>query len=177
MKLLIAILISLMSMCVAAQDSLFLYEQHAADYFIDSLLSKEFSKSKTVFFSSRVDNKHTVLDSPVGFSNYKSTRNPDTSKYYLVRRDLEEIEKMDMDDIRLRVKQINGFAIYLYDKVENVNKEGELFIEIRKRYTYRTDLFVVQLLVYSKDFKTNYFFEFNRNSKKVNQWYKTEWMF
>lgn len=164
-------------MCATAQDSLFLYEQQAADYFFDSLITKEFSTSKTVFFSGRMDNKHTVLDSPVGFSKYKSTRNPDTSKYYVVRRDQAEIEKMDMGDVRLRVKKISGVAIYLYDQAENVNKERELFIEIRKRYTYRPDLFVVQLSVYSKDLKTNYFFEFNRNSKKINQWYKTMWMY
>lgn len=177
MKLLIALLISLMSVCATAQDSLFLYEQQAADYFFDSLLTKEFSKNKTVFFSGRIDNKHAILDSPVGFSNYKSTRNPDTSRYYIVKSDQIEIEGMNLNEIRLRVKKMSGFEIYLYDKAENVNKERELFIEIRKRYTYRPDLFVVQLIVYSKEFKTNYFFEFNRNSKKVNQWYKTQWKF
>jgi|JI10StandDraft_1071094.scaffolds.fasta_scaffold835156_1 hypothetical protein len=177
MKKVLIFALSLFSIRAVAQDSLFLYEQYATDYFIDSLLATEFPKIKNVNFINRIDSQHTVLDYPVKFKNYISTHTPDTTMYYIVRKDQRKIEELDLDNRTLIVKQMKGYDFKLFDSKEQVDRKSGLLIKLRKRYTYKPDLFVVQLIVYAKEFKYYYFFEFNRNSKNVNQWYKTEWMF
>ena len=163
---------------VFGQSSLKLYEQIAFDYFLDSLMEKDYFDIQSIYYNSKINDKPSMLKSPIGFKDYLKLKNTDTSDYPQIRVLQEESLKVDLSKFALNPGNREKWRICTGKLVTNKKEfKTSVAIELFRRFNYRLNSTIVELVVRSSMSKTFYFFEFSGDDLLIDRWYKAEYTF
>jgi len=150
-----------------------LYEQTAVDFFLDSIMSKDYLKVKVAYLERSIDTSLSLLWRPIGFDDYGLEL--DSTQTLELRKRIAAARMLDLSGCILDFNK--GYTFRIRDiprKWKKMNLKRNVAIHLSKGVSLHKGFIIVELTASHNYRMRHYFFEIDEARNVVVRWYSVD---